>query len=121
MLEASGYLYMWVLKIGGIQNLIAQSLLKFWNYPFHFLKFLAVELCGLQICWYPNKKHVGTQKCGYYEISNLVGTQNWWQIIRYRYFRVTTQSLKVLEIFNEPSCLGVFKISGYPNVHINMS
>ena len=94
MLEASGYLYMWVLKIGGIQNLIAQSLLKFWNYPFHFHKFLAIEPCGLQICWYPNKnKHVGTQKCGYNEISNLVGTQNWWQIIRYRYFRVTTQSL----------------------------
>ena len=48
MLEASGYLYMWVLKIGGIQNLIAQSLLKFWNYPFHFHKFLAIEPYGLQ-------------------------------------------------------------------------
>ena len=40
-----------------------------------FLKFWADKICGLQICWYP--KHVGTQKYGYNEISNFVGTQNW--------------------------------------------
>ena len=59
---------------------------------------------------------MGTQKCGFNEISNLVGTQNWWQIIRYRYFR----DVKVLELFNESSSLSVFKISGYSKVHINM-
>ena len=37
---------------------------------------------------------MGSQKCGYNEIPNLVGTKNWWQIIRYGCFRdVTTKSL----------------------------
>ena len=61
---------MWVFKIGGIQNLV--ELLKFLKLSFYFLKLWTVEICGLQIYGYP--KHVGTQKCGYNEKSNLVGT-----------------------------------------------
>ena len=75
VLEASRYLYIWVLKIVGIQNLV--GLLKVLKLHF-FLKFWADKFRGLQICWYP--KHVGTKKCGYNEISNLLGTQNWWQL-----------------------------------------
>ena len=52
---------LWVLKIVSISNLVA--LLKFLKlYTFYILKFWAVRICGLQICWYP--KYVGTQKCG---------------------------------------------------------
>ena len=53
MLEASGYLYMWVLKIRGIQNLIAQS-----------LKILELSFSFSQILWQLNFavfKFVGTQ------------------------------------------------------------
>ena len=38
MLEAGGYLYIWVLKIGGIQNLVA--LLKFLKLSFLFSQIL---------------------------------------------------------------------------------
>ena len=72
-------------KFGSTFNFFETILFIFSNFgPLKFVVF--------QICWYP--KHVGTQKCGYNEITNLVGTQNWWQILRYIYFRdVTTQSL----------------------------
>ena len=76
----------------GIQNLVA--LLKVLKlYMYYFLKFWEVKICGLHICWYP--KHVGTQKCGYNEISNFVGRYpELVAIIRYRHFRdVTTQSV----------------------------
>ena len=44
MLEASGYLYMWLLKIGGIQNLIAQSLSNFWQLNFAVFKFVGTQI-----------------------------------------------------------------------------
>ena len=85
----------------GIQNLVV--LLKVLNY--FFLKFWAVKICGFQICSYP--KHVGTQKCGYNEISNFVGTQNWWQLQLFYPFRIKFMKIAAHAHMNDLSIINL--------------